>query len=401
MKKIFYTFIVFALGLTLVACDGKGDNIVISKLFSASRLANNAIELYNNSDKDIDLEKYRIDFYADGVKEVSSTIDLTGSIKANSYYLIIGKNFDSEEFEGVVEKADLVFEKTIVYTGDDAVALAKGKKIVDFIGYNDGFPVNYSKNSAMFRLGEKEDYTPSTTFDEFNFIKYHPNAFKYLKNDDHKIKTLEDLYKGPGLDEKYKDMPYQHENRTSGTGGAPIATLVSKGDGDTSTFDFDEKPAGTTSHRYYYINTPELAGSHTEDEPWGAVASKFTNEFLFKNDKEKEIRVQSVPNGSLGDTFGRNLGLIWIDGVLAQFRIVQEGLSKVDAAYDSTDIELLWHDVPYLTFLVFAQQRAAKNGWGVHGFPNNPTGERAPDWDYGSEKRNPQSMYENWRPHVS
>lgn len=400
MKKFFYTVLFFIIGFTLVACNTKEETLVISKVISSNRAANNVIELYNNSDKDLKLSKYQIDIYDRGTDKVKFTIDLEGTVEANGYYVIGSETFNASAFEGVVELFDLKTEKTIPIRGSDAITLVKGKKVVDKLGYTDGIDINFNKNLSLIRLGNKEDYKASATYDRFNFINYIPNVFHYLKNDDHKIKTLEDLYNGPRLHDYYKDLPYASEDGQRGTGGAPIATLVGIADGDTATFSFDEKPEGTTSHRYYYIDTAEKAGPNTSDEPWGHIGTKYNTDFLLNDAANKELRVQSIPNTGLFDTYSRNLGLIWINGQLSQHLIVQEGLSKVDDLFGDVDFELYYEDVPYLTFLVFAQERARMNGWGMHGYPTNPLGEKAPDWDYNSNKKAPASDYANWTPHI-
>lgn len=400
MKKIFYSILTITIGLILISCNNKTDQIVFSKVYTASRLANNVIELYNNSDKDIDLTNYKLAFHSDSSSEITSEIELEGSISAHSYYVVGGPNFDDEEFPNVKDKFDLVHNKVLPFTGNDAIAVMKDKKVIDIVGYNNDITLDFGKNVTLIRLGEKESYEPTSTFDQFNFIKYITHAYKYLKNDDHKIKTLEDLYAGPRLHNFYKETPYVNpEDEQMGTGGAPIATVVGVSDGDTATFNFEGRPFNN-SHRYYYIDTPEVKGPNTNDEPWGAIASMYNKEFILKDPETKEIRVQSVPNSGLGDTYNRNIGLVWINDNLSQFLTVQEGLSKVSPAFDNVDMLLHYEDVPYLTFLVFAQQRAIENGWGMHGYPDNPDGERALDWNYAANIRSPKANYEHWIPHI-
>lgn len=399
MKKVLGLFLVLATTVFLVSCNGKKEKLVVSKLYTASSMSNNAIELYNNSDKDIALADYTIDIYGNGLDEVSTSIQLEGTIKANDYYVIGSANFDEDEFSGVTEKFDLTLDKTIGFNGDDALTLKKKGKTIDYLGYTTGIAVNYSKNTTLIRIGNKEDYVANKEFKQFDFIQYKVDAFDYLKNDNHEIKTLEQIYKGPILEQRYKDLPYQDETGRIGTGGASVATLNSVADGDTATFTFDEKPVGSSSHRYYYIDTAEVSGPNTNNEPWGPTASRFNKEFLLNDAKNKTLHVQSVPGNGLFDTYNRNLGLIWVDGALSQFLIVAEGLSLVSPSFDETDMKLTYKDVPYLTFLVFAQERAKENGWGRHGFPSNPKGEKASDWDYNSNSPFTEGA-KSWEPHL-
>ena len=128
---------------------------------------------------------------------------------------------------------------------------------------------------------------------------------------------------------------------------------------------------------------------------------RFNKEFILSNANDKEIRVQSVPGGTLTDTYARNLGLIWVNGKLSQFEIVSEGLSKVfSSAFTESDMLLNYEGVPYLTFLLFAEQRAKLEGWGVHGYPGNSAGEKSPDWNYEENKRADAEDYKDWKPRL-
>ena len=78
----------------------------------------------------------------------------------------------------------------------------------------------------------------------------------------------------------------------------------------------------------------------------------------------------------MSDTYNRSLGLVWVDGRLSQHLIVREGLSDpVNINFSNSDLELTYKDVPYLTFLQFAEENARVNKWGLFG-------EKSPDWNY-------------------
>lgn len=398
LKRILLSIFLLLISVSIVACntedgvikneDGSYEHsIVISKLFTGLDMENNVVELYNNSNDDIKLHNYRLDFYLNGSYDVSESIKLKGTIKANDYFAISSRDLNKDYRSDV----DLKVKKTLPFDGDDVVSLSYKGEVVDLLGFL-GFDVNFSEYRTLIRLGEKEDYKPSETFDQYNFISYLPEVFKYLKNDNHSIKSLEQLLDGPRLETVYKNSAYASGNKP--TGGAPIATLQGIADGDTATFGFEEKPA-PGSHRYYYIDTAETAGPNTEDEPWGEIGTFYNTDFLLNNANEKEIRVQSVPGDALTDTYGRNLGLIWINDQLSQFLIIREGLSRTySASYaDETNRLLTYEDVPYITFMLFAEQQAKQNGWGIHG-------EDAPDWNYEENKRAPRSEWEDWTPHI-
>ncbi len=402
MRKILTIFIIIFSLLIISSCKKEESSaVVISKLFTATRTANNVIELYNNSDKDESLSSYKLDFYQNASDEVTATINLNGVIKANSFYVITGANFGITEQK---EKVDFIYDEgSLPFNGDDAIVLVKNKTVIDVIGHI-GLPLNFSKDLTFIRLGEKSTYIPFKEYDPFNFIPSLPDVFEYIKNDNHEIQTLEDLYKGPRLEDRYLDLPYKDpEIDNAGAGGTFLATLQSIADGDTATFrpvDGEDYTGFATgkSIRYYYINTPEVQGT-MDAEPWGYVASRFNKEYQLKEAHTKEIRLQSIPGYALTETYGRNLGLVWINGSLSQFLIVSEGLSDdVPVSYSSIDLLLSYKNVPYLTFLRFAENRARVNGWGTFGYPNNLNGEVAPDWDFGLFKTLGDNF--TWEPHL-
>lgn len=397
MKKLFSIFSILFLAVLLVACNKDSESsLVISKIFSPSTQANNLIELYNNSDKDIKFKNHSIRFYTNGSKEVTNEIKLVGTIKANDYFVLGSSNFGVTQYKDLI---DQVYEEgSLPFNGNDAIELASGKKTLDFVGTT-GIDINFSKNLTLIRIGNKEDYKADGTYNKFNFIQYLPGLYQYLKNDNHEIKTLEDIYAGPRLEDRYKEMTYvDAENSSLGGGGAVLTKNSGISDGDTASFQaMNGFPGGSV--RYFYINTPEVDGSYVQAEPWGYVASKYNKEYLLNNPNSKEIYIQSIPGYNLKETNGRNLGLVWINGHLSQFLIVAEGLvASVDQGYQSYDLLLTYKNVPYLTFLLFAEERAAQNGWGTKGYPANPNGEKSPDWNYQSNKLATTSPI--WTPHL-
>lgn len=379
MKKSIYLTIFLLLAVVLNGCEKKDTNIVISKLITDQRQVNNIIELYNNSNNNVDLSGYKLKIYTNGSNESSNVIELEGVINSNSYYVISGNNFNIEQYSNLI---DYIHNDNLAYNGNDAIELIYKNKVVDVVGYV-GFNINFSKNTTLIKLGNEEDYSGNQSFNQYNYISYASELYKYIKNDNHEIKTLEHLYAGPRLEEKYLLSNYQEND--IGLGGV-VSTSHIKGtnaDGDTAHFEAKDGYLGG-SNRYYYIDTPEVDGTHVKAQAWGYVASKFNKEYILTADT---IQLQSIPGISTTETYGRNLSLVWADGNLAQFMIVAEGLSdKVPPTLTDTDLELTYKDVPYLTYIQFAQERAIINGWGIFGYPNNPEGEKSPDWNYSANK---------------
>ncbi len=399
MKKILTLLIVFVFAGFISACQQEVTSpVVVSKLYDATSQANNVIELYNNSDVDEDLSDYTIRVFTNGATEPQKTFALSGTIAANSYFEITGSTATDAQ---VLAASNFAYsEGSLPFNGNDAIAVVKKDTIIDFLGYT-GMDISFALDVTLIRIGEVSAFTPSTTYDEFNFITYVPDVFEYLKNETYEIKTLDQLLDGPRLEERYLELPYKDpDNATIGAGGAALTTLSGIADGDTAYFNaLNGYPGG--SLRYFYINTPEVdGGSYVSAEPWGYVASKYNKQFLLIDSSQKEIRIQSVPGYSLTESNGRNLGFVWINGYLSQFLIVSEGLTEdVGSSYDAYDLALTYKNVPYLTFLRFAEQRARENGWGLHGYPTNPDGEKSPDWNYQSYSNATHDPV--WTPHLA
>jgi len=397
MKKIIVIFILLISMITLHACQTETPNIVISKVFDATSMSNNVIELYNPSEEDIDLSKVEIRVYNNGstTEGGDHAIQLEGTLAPNDFYVVSGNNPTDINIQN---KADYQYNNNLPFNGNDVIELFYSNQKVDQFGLL-GFDINFAVDLTMIRLGEKEDYFASTEYDQFNFIAYIPNLFEYLKNDDHEIKTLNQLYQGPQLEQRYLDAPYvDPDNSNLGFGGAAEVDLISIADGDTAFFNAKNGYPGG-SLRYFYINTPEVDGSNVSAEPWGYVASKYNKEHLLNDASSKTIYIQSIPGNSLQEGYGRNLGLVWVNGALSQFWIVSEGLSEdVGSQYQAYDYLLTYKNVPYLTFLRFAQHRAEENGWGTKGFPSNPEGEKSPDWNYDTRRKTTENPV--WTPHL-
>lgn len=401
MKKILpLTLLTLSTGMLFACGETPSSPLVVSKLFTASSQRNNVIELYNPSAEAIDLSEFSFKFYTNGATESTAEIALTGTVEAASYFAVGSSN---NSLPDVLAALDFTYtEGSLPFNGNDAIELVYKNTVIDFLGRK-GIDVDFSKNITMIRLGEKEDYVPSPTFDSFNFISYIPDYFTALKNDNYQIKTLDQLYAGPVLEERYKSMSFLQEGSTTiGGGGAVLTTNSGVADGDTAYFR-GAGEFGGGSVRYFYINTPEVESPYVNAEPWGYVASKYNKEYILNDASSKTIYIQSIPGGALEEVNGRTLGLVWINGSLSQYLTVREGLSEdVAVSFSASDVALTYADVPYLTFLQFNEHRAVLNGWGTKGYPSNPEGEKSPDWNYSANNGVGASSTTNpvWYPHL-
>src|SRR5690606_19787860 len=163
------------------------------------------------AEEEIDLAGYALNFYTNGAKEISQTIDLSGTIEANGYFAIGSNN---NNVDGVEAKLDFQHSGSLPFNGNDVIVLTKAGQQMDAFG-TIGSDFDFSKNLTMIRLGEKDSYQPKKEFDLFSFIAYLPDMWQYLKNDDHEIQTFEQIYDGPRLEARYLDMPYVDPNNSN------------------------------------------------------------------------------------------------------------------------------------------------------------------------------------------
>jgi micrococcal nuclease len=121
---------------------------------------------------------------------------------------------------------------------------------------------------------------------------------------------------------------------------AKEAALVKCIDGDTAAFMIDNKQETV---RFLAIDTPE---STNKKELWGDEASSYTCNSL-KN--ASSIRIELDPNSDIYDRYNRLLGWVFVDDILLQKMIVENGYGKV--AY-------LYGDYKYTDILISSEQSA-------------------------------------------
>ena len=155
--------------------------VIITEIADPNNNANaRFIELYNAGTTDVDLSEgngWQIDKYLNGNSGVNISLDLTGTIAADSFYLI-GYDVVSGSFETVYGFApnllDNISNGVAGSNGDDDLALVNGADtIVDFYGVYDFQADTNTDNTgtcAEYEDGRAERLTTvttaSTTFDE-------------------------------------------------------------------------------------------------------------------------------------------------------------------------------------------------------------------------------------------
>ena len=228
--------------------------------------------------------------------------------------------------------------------------------------------------------------TPRHSFDEYDWIRYAPDNFKYLGDVTNSC-TPEELLAGPVLEDKYFDYrEYPIYNGTLGGGGAVIARVKNNIDGDTTDLFVDGSemnPKDFMTNRSYYgtvngdpwvrvryqaVDTPESYSGNIQE--FGITAKYYT---AFIQDHSEDIFLQSVLGDSLLCNYGRFMGYVWAGrDTLVNFESIKRGYSTVTFNFHYA---LTSRDIPYESYMYNAMLYAKRNKLGLYG-------EKDPYWNY-------------------
>ena len=373
-------------------------DLLISEYVEGTGL-DKAIEVYNFSDKEVDLSEYAINQYrSDYVPTV--TVPLQGKLAPKETYVIAYEG-SSEE---VTSKADLL-DIGLYFTGKNAISLTKNGKVVDIIGYI-GYAIDYAKDMTLVR--KVDQMYPRHDFDEYDWIRYAPDNFNYLGDATNSC-TPEELLAGPVLEEKYTDLAeYPIADGTLGAGGAFRVSIKNNIDGDTTdlyvenstvnprNFMHNQSYYGTDNGKYWLrvryqaVDTPESYPGNIQE--FGITAKYYT---AFLQNKADQIYLQSVLGDSLVCNYGRFMGYVWAGtDTLVNFESIKHGYSTItfNFHYDLTS-----RDIPYESYMYNAMLYAKRNKLGLYG-------EKDPYWNYDTNSsycegsKNCENMFETGKP---
>jgi len=145
MKKLSIFLFTFMMIFFLPSCKKRNDSFVISEFIENG--FNSAIELYNGNNKEINLENYHLEFYFTTIKKVF----LKGTLPAKTTYVIA---YESEYLiDELRQKADLLLNQ-FLFSGKNAIALKKEKKIIDILGTTNDFST-YCEQKSIVRKEKK------------------------------------------------------------------------------------------------------------------------------------------------------------------------------------------------------------------------------------------------------
>ena len=99
--KLFFLPLFVLSTVTLVGCNssqqGNANSLMISEVVDGTERKDLAVELYNNTNKEIDLSTYSLCIQFS--EEVSSDIPLSGVVKAKETFVFVHKDAISDELK--------------------------------------------------------------------------------------------------------------------------------------------------------------------------------------------------------------------------------------------------------------------------------------------------------------
>ena len=367
-KKIStFNGIILAL-FSIFSCSKNNDflasnDIFISEYFVGSFFKNSAIEIVNNTNKDIDCSKYHLDIF--NMDELSKNIELNTVLKANSSIVLLNKTFDSTLL--VNDNLNLIYLDDDYLTGDRYIELRNDKnKLLDCMGIK-GYNLSYVSATSLIKL--EKYFSGHSNFSKTYFVEISKDNTKYLGNTLFPL-TYEELMYGPRLSSSYYSPSLSREDG-SPTGGYSEVNIISLGDGDTTVFSFDnDKDLQRESVRYLLINTPEIAhSSNEEDEFMGRQAKIYNNNIL---NNAKHILVQTNKDYALRETYGRILGYVWYTNVenptlndyrMLNYELLVNGYCRYDSRTKYENMSYL--DMYYTNYFDYAYEYASNLRLGV------------------------------------
>ena len=314
------------------------ETLFISKYLSGEGV-NRAIEIYNPTDRAIDLADYHIALFMNGSYEMTHRIQLTGMLESEGTHILIYRG-STQSLKDIADQDSNV----LLFDGNDVVQLRyKNDTFIDtiydlgnmlFVMWNEMFirSEDVTSGSRTFNLTEWDAYIPSyiTPFGTHPFDK---------------LETFE------------INLSYLNNSWGSTTVSGMVQVTVSNiNDGDTASFSPGFE--GDSRMRFLGVDTPE---TYPSVEPWGLEGKAFTTSYL--NKPGATIYVQSDPYLGATETYGRSLGYIWVDGEMLNYLLIKNGFSW---NYLSTDTKLVYNHRYLYRWFQDAQKYAQDNNLGIH-----------------------------------
>ncbi len=337
-------------------------SLIISKYVDGGDYTSDlAIEIYNPTTVAIDLSDYHLTIYTNGTYTISYTIQF------NSVELQPGETYvvaNSAANANILSKADQT-TTDLVFDGNDTIQLC----------FENGTYID-----TIYNLGDRDFVMDNEVFIRDESVVVGTRTYTFSQWHGFIPTYVEALGTHP-LTINY-EIPFTLINRPfdDPLGGMDAVTLVYINDGDTASF----TPGFLNDERVRFIgvDTPE---TFPYVDAWGLEAKAYTTLIL---NSAVNIYIQSDPDVGTTDTYGRHLGLIWVDlgtniltidilsstgevmrtevltgWILLNYHLVLNGYSY---NYYGEDSSLIMSDRYIYRWFQEAERYATINGLGVH-----------------------------------
>ncbi|MDF2068171.1 endonuclease [Bacillus sp. Cr_A10] len=104
-------------------------DLIISEYIEGSG-ENKAIEIYNGTGSDINLNEYKLEQYNNGKNTATYNVGLTGILANGDVHVV----YNSSAADGIKNVGDQVGGQVLTFNGDDSLVLKKGEIVVDSFG---------------------------------------------------------------------------------------------------------------------------------------------------------------------------------------------------------------------------------------------------------------------------
>lgn len=311
------------------------DQLLITTYIEGSE-TNQAIEITNISNETLDLTDYEITIYQNGSFTNTKVVDLTGSLDAGASMVIARDSaYPATKLYADMESTELVFD------GNDTVAITYiGEYIVDAVGRRE-WTFFFAENETYVRRSSV--LNASGVYNSTEWMMYMTDYVDVLGDAPieypSEFSLILELFKGAYLD-----------------GGISRATLEYSIDGDTARFILEGETT-SRSFRFVGVDTPE---TYPNTDPWGPEAKAYTASIL---ENATEIWIAKDPTTGLYDGYERNLGLIWVDGLLLNYELVRLGHTKNN--YSDPLLTLVFENVALDRWFKNAEAEAKANALNI------------------------------------
>ncbi|MCK4551798.1 MAG: lamin tail domain-containing protein [Tenericutes bacterium] len=337
-------------------------SLIISKYVDGGDATNDqAIEIYNPTTSSIDLSRYHLAIYKNGSLSITYQIEFDDIDLAPGETYVIANNLANGNIQVAADK----LSEDLLFDGNDTIQLCyENGTYIDTI-YSIGNRDYVMDNEVFIRIETVVSGTREYIFNQwYGFV---PTYVGVLGTHPVGIPTQ-------------IDIEITTRDFYDPLGGMDLVTLVYINDGDTASFTpgfLDDERV-----RFLGVDTPE---TWPEVQAWGQEGKDYTTLIL---NNAVNIYIQSDPEAGYTETYGRHLGLVWVDlgetgltidilnsdsevmrtehlsgWILLNYHLVLNGYSY---NYYGSDSELVFNDRYLVRWFQEAEKFAADNGLGIH-----------------------------------